>query len=90
MTSAPDELRVLVVARDSLARAGLAALLSGQPGLAVAGQIAGDTDVSGALDAYQPDVVVWDLGWDPAAALELLADHPVRQMREPLVERSSL
>ena len=74
MTSSPDEFRVLVVAGDSLARAGLAALLAGQPGWAIAGQIAGDADVSDALDAYRPDVVVWDLGWDPVAALELLAD----------------
>ena len=83
MTSAPDELRVLVMAGDSLARAGLAALLAGQPGWAVAGQIAGDSDISDALDTYRPDAVVWDLGWDPAPALELLAD--LEEDRAPVV-----
>ena len=26
------------------------------------------------LDAYTPDVLIWDLGWDPTNALEQLAD----------------
>ena len=83
MTSAPDELRVLVVAGDPLARVGLAALLGDQPGWAIAGQIAGDSDISDALDTYRPDAVVWDLGWDTAPALDLLAD--LEEDRAPVV-----
>ena len=37
-----DDLRVLIIADDSLARAGLAALLSAQPGCTVLGQIASE------------------------------------------------
>ena len=74
------ELRVLVVADDHLTRAGLAALLAAQPGATVVGQIAGDPGLSSALDAYRPDIVVWDMGWDPIVSLEHLADleeaHP--------------
>jgi two-component system nitrate/nitrite response regulator NarL len=66
--SVPD-LRVLVVADDPLARAGLATLLAGSPGSLVVSRIAGDADVLAALDVYRPDVVVWDLGWDPGHAL---------------------
>jgi DNA-binding NarL/FixJ family response regulator len=69
-----DEVRVLVVADDPLARAGLAALLSGQPECTVTGQVSGDAELTAALDVYRPDVLVWDLGWDPAPALERLAD----------------
>ena len=74
------ELRVLVVADDPLARAGLAALLAAQPGATVVGQVAGEAGLSSALDVYRPDIVVWDMGWDPTQAFEHMAEleeaHP--------------
>ncbi len=78
----PD-LRVLVVADDPLARGGLAALLAEQPGLIVTGQMATDADLVGGLSVYTPDVMVWDLGWDPTAPLERLVD--VRETGIPVV-----
>jgi DNA-binding NarL/FixJ family response regulator len=69
-----DSVRVLVVADDPLARAGLAALLSEQPECIVTGQVSGDAGLVAALDVYLPDVLVWDLGWDPSPALERLVD----------------
>jgi two-component system nitrate/nitrite response regulator NarL len=59
-----NDLRVLIVADDPLARAGLAALLVGQNGCIVVGQVADDDGLSSAIDVYRPEVVVWDLGWD--------------------------
>ena len=56
-------LRVLVVADDPLARAGLHNLLAEQTDLEVAAENAGDASVTQAFRAYQPDVVLWDLGW---------------------------
>ncbi|MCC7352644.1 MAG: response regulator transcription factor [Anaerolineae bacterium] len=70
-----DDVRILIVASDPLARAGLAMLLSEQPGCAVAGQVAGDTDMAAALTTYRPDVVLWDLGWDASPNLERLAEQ---------------
>jgi two-component system nitrate/nitrite response regulator NarL len=67
--------RVLIVASDPLARAGLAILLSAQPGCAVVGQVAGDADVAAGLAIYRPDVVLWDLGWDASLNLERLAEQ---------------
>ncbi len=52
-------IRVLVVADDSLARAGLATLLNQQSNILVVGQIAG-AEFAGAIDLYRPDVIVWD------------------------------
>jgi DNA-binding NarL/FixJ family response regulator len=69
-------LRVLIVAGDPLARAGLAALLAAQPGLAVAGQAAPGAELPAALEAYRPQALVWDLGWDAATALDALAALP--------------
>jgi DNA-binding NarL/FixJ family response regulator len=63
-----------VVADDPLARAGLATLLAEQPGIEISGQVPGESDLAVALQVYRPDVVLWDLGWDPALSLERLAD----------------
>jgi two-component system nitrate/nitrite response regulator NarL len=68
MSVSASDLRVLIVADDPLARAGLATLLTSLPGCMVVGQMAGDADVLADLAIYRPDVVVWDLGWDAMRA----------------------
>ena len=72
----PRSLRVLIVAGDALARAGLAAQLSQQPGLIVVGQVELSPDLTTEIAAYRPDVFIWDLAWDPATALEDLSALP--------------
>jgi len=69
---APD-LRVLIIARDPLARAGLAVLLEQQPGCVVVGQVDGEADALDAIDIYQPELVLFDLGWDATTAPPQLA-----------------
>src|SRR4051812_35741062 len=85
----PD-LRVLIVADDPLARAGLATLLTHQSDCTVVGHMAVHDDVLAGLRLYQPDVVVWDLGWEPGlgpadapTGLERLAE--VRDTGQPVV-----
>ena len=56
---------MLIVANDPLVRAGLATLLAGASECLVVGQMAGERDVLAALAVYRPDVVLWDLGWEP-------------------------
>ena len=68
------ELRILVVADDHLTRAGLAVLLAEQPGCVIAGQVSSGADLPAMLETYQPDVIVWDLGWNPPAVMERLTD----------------
>ena len=69
-SSHPESIRVLVVAADPLARAGLATLLASQPNCIVAGQVATDAELPGAVPVYRPEVVVYDLGSDPSRALD--------------------
>lgn len=69
---AEGELRVVVVADDHLAGAGLAAMIAGQPGYRLAGQVSTEAYVSTGPEVFGADVAVWDLGWDAAAALERL------------------
>ena len=67
-------IRVLVLARDTLARAGLTTVLDERPECMVVGQASDDTDALDELEVYRPDVVVWDMGWEPSASVEGLAD----------------
>lgn len=71
------------MADDQLSRAGLAAMLAQQPGVEVAGQATGDDDLDTALEVYAPDVLVWDLGWNPVASLARLSELP--ETAPPLV-----
>jgi DNA-binding NarL/FixJ family response regulator len=70
----PGDLRVLVVADDHLARAGLAALLADQPQCTVSGQVSiADYEALGP-EVFGADVAAWDLGWEPDTALGYLAE----------------
>jgi DNA-binding NarL/FixJ family response regulator len=75
-----SDTRVLIVADDPLARAGLAALLVGQPGCQVVGQAGEEADLLQALEVHRPDAILWDLGWEASSpgaaspALERLAE----------------
>lgn len=75
MAESLHDLRLLILAGDPLARAGLAALLARQPGCQVVGQAPVDADLAAEVEAAEPDVVVWDLGWTPAGVLERLAEQ---------------
>jgi len=67
-----DELRVVVVAADPLARRGLANLLAREPDLTVSAQLAPDDDVAGTL-RHEAEAAVWDLGAGPRPGLDGLA-----------------
>ena len=69
-------LRVLVVCRDRLSRAGLAAVLDQQSGITVVGQVVGDDNSLLPLDTYVPDVIVWDVSWETSNAVNSLGLLP--------------
>src|SRR5215204_4294044 len=67
-----DNIRVLVVADNLLARAGLAALLDTQPDSFVVGQTTSD-NLLDTLELTQPNMVLYDMGWRVADAMDALA-----------------
>lgn len=69
-------MRVLIIADNMLARTGLSTLLSAEASVQVVGQVAGGDDgsLSNDLDVYQPDIVVYDLGYDPLPMISRLTD----------------
>ena len=69
-----DPLRVLVCGPDLLARVGLAALLNTLPDVTVVGQVAPDDLSTTPPPVYQPDVMLWDAGWQPQSQVEAVTD----------------
>ena len=65
-------LRVLILSDDHLARAGLAALLDAEEAVDVVGSYEGGASLAEAVAIYQPDAILWDMGWDLADSLEQL------------------
>jgi DNA-binding NarL/FixJ family response regulator len=68
--------RVLIVGEDPLARGGLAVLLAGEPGIEVLGQTSPGAGTTAAVDALQPDAVLWDLGVSPRSVPEGIGALP--------------
>jgi DNA-binding NarL/FixJ family response regulator len=64
-----SSVRVLIVADDPLA-------LTDVPDLFIAGRISGAEDIGAALETYQPDAMLWDMGWKPEAALSQVMEAP--------------
>lgn len=78
-----DELRILLIAPDPLARAALAGLLDDENGslaLRVVGRADGATDWEELLALHRPDIVLCDLGWQGSLALP-----DVRELDVPVV-----
>ena len=67
------EPRTVIIAADPLARAGLAGLITAA-GIPVVGQVAPPDDLAETAAIYQPDVLLWDLGWAPDTYLEQIVD----------------
>jgi two-component system nitrate/nitrite response regulator NarL len=92
MSATLDDLRVLVVADDPLVRTGLAMLLAEQADCTVAGQLTGEADLLAESDVYSPDIILWDLGWDPLSAAPApprensTEESPARTLFEALAE----
>ena len=65
-------LRILVIADDLLARTGLTSLLDTVSDYTVVGQVSGGPQLVDDVEIYEPDVLLYDLGWTPQNALVTL------------------
>lgn len=74
MSNAVDPVRILVCGPDLLARVGLTALVTTSPVITVVGQGAPDDLPVERIAVYQPDVILWDVGWTPQTQLAALTD----------------
>lgn len=69
---AANRVRVLVVDGDAILRQGLSRLLGEQPGIEVVGWAINGRTAAPKLSTYRPDLLLLDVGSQPAEALELL------------------
>ncbi|MEW5959239.1 MAG: response regulator transcription factor [Chloroflexota bacterium] len=83
MSSTLTDVRVLLIADDPLSRAGLAAWLADLPGCTITGQIDSGADLAAEVEVYRPEVVLIDLGWEPATTLARLVE--LSELDLPLV-----
>lgn len=56
-------MRLLVIAGDPLARAGLSSLAAALPDVEVVAQVDANAQLRQAVEIYSPEVALWDLGW---------------------------
>lgn len=68
------QVRLLIVAADALTRAGLSAILASQPELNVVGQLQPIDELETSLGVYDPDVILWDIGYAGDDALDILTE----------------
>jgi DNA-binding NarL/FixJ family response regulator len=66
MIEQPQELNLLIISNEPLIRAGLSSLLDGEQGVRVSGQADAGPDLETMMSVFQPDLVLWDLGWEPS------------------------
>lgn len=66
------DLRLLIIAADPLVRAALATLLDGQPGLQIVAHLPISDSLMEEFQVYQPDIILWDFGWEFEESLGLL------------------
>lgn len=78
-----NRMRVLILASDALARAGLTALLSLQTNLQISGQAAPTDDLPSTVAVFRPDVLLWDVGWNVEQTLTTLST--VAETSPPIV-----
>jgi DNA-binding NarL/FixJ family response regulator len=52
----------------------VATLIAGRAGYRIIGQVESGESLPAEIGVYQPDIVVWDLGWDPDESLAWLED----------------
>lgn len=71
--SIASDLRVLVVADNPFARAGIASLLNAQDGFQIVGQISSDGLLE-QIQLFATDVWIWELPYDAAQSANRLAD----------------
>jgi len=63
-------LHLLIIADDPLVRGSLATLLQSETEIELVGQT-DSHDVLADLELYQPQVILWDLGWSPTVTADL-------------------
>ena len=66
------DLRILIVAETLLARMGLSALLNERMDCDIVGQTTASDSLADEIEVYQPDIILYDVGWNALLANDYL------------------
>ncbi|MDX2138971.1 MAG: response regulator transcription factor [Chloroflexota bacterium] len=66
--------RLLIVADNPFARAGIAALLNRPPQIEIVGQVAADLPMSEQVALYRPSLLIWEVPFDTSATVARLGE----------------
>jgi two-component system nitrate/nitrite response regulator NarL len=84
-------MRLVIIAADPLARAGLTAMLSAQTEYDIVGQLDPAEDIAATVPVYAPDALVFDLGWDiPPAIAHLITLQALEILTVVLIPDSAV
>jgi DNA-binding NarL/FixJ family response regulator len=75
--------RVLIVADDPLVRAGLARMLHEGGNWTEVSQVSAEEDLTEAIEIFAPDLLLWDLGWDPEENLARMLE--IGELAPPMI-----
>lgn len=82
MLDQSQDLRLLIISNEPLARAGLSALLADQVGIDLVGQESSKTNLERTVMVFSPDVILWDLGWEPTHNEDRATHDALEQISE--------
>jgi DNA-binding NarL/FixJ family response regulator len=71
---AATPVRLLLVVDEFDARSRMSSQLAAHPECTIVGALSSDDDLSAAAARAHPDAIIWDLGGDPEASLQVLAE----------------
>ncbi len=80
------ETRVLCVSDDPVSRAGLSTIILDEVDLDLSGQLDPASLNKSVLDAFQPDVILWDLGWGSTRDVSSQIETPIVLLYHPSQE----
>jgi len=80
------ETRVLCVSGDPVSRTGLSTIVLNEPELELGGQLDPASLNKNVMDVFQPDVILWDLGWDSMRDVSSQIETPIVLLYHPSQE----
>ncbi len=81
-----SETRVLCVSDDPVSRAGLSTIVLDEIELELSGQLDPASLNKNVLDVFQPDVILWDLGWGSQRDVSSQIETPIVILYHPTQE----
>jgi DNA-binding NarL/FixJ family response regulator len=81
---------LLIISHEPLVRTGLSSLLEDEPSIALVGQVGPGPDLEDTVSVLNPDLILWDLGWETSSGEEDASQNELEQISELSAEGLSI